>query len=254
MPAQPMITLSLRPYIALSLAGLLALLPGCVHKSPDPEDPFEPVNRKFHALNMTFDRFILKPVAKAYKAILPPVMRQGINHFYDNIYMLPTVANDLLQGKWRAASDDAGRFVINSSIGFAGLFDPATQFNLPLHKNDLGLTFAHWGFKKSPYIVIPFVGPSTIRDGIGMGVEYFAFTPYPYIQDATVLNTLLAVRAVDLRSQFLENERLFEEALDKYSFLRDAYLQNRRYLIEGKAQEEEQGPSEVDPGSLYVDE
>ncbi len=250
-------TIATSLFISISLISLTS----CAHKATNPQDPFEPINRPINVVNTTLDGFILRPVARVYKSVLPPPIRAGINHFYDNIYMIPTVANDLLQGKWRAASDGAGRFVINSTIGIGGLFDPATMYHIPLHKNDLGLTLAHWGWKNSAYIVIPLLGPSTIRDGIGMAVEYTFLTPYPYINDDFLLNTLLIVRAVDLRSQYLENDKLLQEALDPYSFLRDAYLQNRNYLINGgssgvaAAGDDDKAASILgDGGADYVDE
>lgn len=233
---------------ALTSIASSILLVSCAHKGMNPDDPYEPINRKIHSFNMVFDKIILKPPARLFKAVVPRPVRRSINNFYDNIYLIPTVANDLLQGQWRAASDDAGRFVINSTLGVGGLFDVATNYHLPLHKNDLGLTFAKWGDKKSPYIVIPFLGPSTIRDGMAAVFEYTLLTPYPYISDDAVLYGLLGLRYIDLRSQFLETERLFDEALDKYSFLRDAYLQNRHYQIYGEAAADNTGES------LYVDE
>lgn len=239
-------------FIASILGACSTLLfSGCAHKASNPIDPFEPVNRKVHAFNMALDHAILRPAARVYRSVLPAPVRAGVNNFYNNIYMIPTVANDLLQGKWRAASDDAGRFVINTSIGIAGLFDVAKDYHLPLHKNDLGLTFAQWGYKKSKYIVIPFLGPSTFRDGISMAVEYTFMTPYPYIADGLVLNILLGVRYVDLRSQFLDTDKLLDEALDQYTFLRDAYLQNRNYLISGE--NSPTNPDNVDD-PMYVDE
>jgi phospholipid-binding lipoprotein MlaA len=228
------------------LAGAF-FLAGCMHKGTNPEDPYESTNRKIHNFNMAVDSALLKPAAKIYKGVLPAPIRSSINNFYNNIYMIPTVANDLLQADWHSASDDAGRFVINSTVGLGGLFDVAAENNLPLHRNDLGLTFARWGDKKSPYIVIPLLGPSTIRDGMGMLFEYTFLTPYPYIDDNAVLYSLIGVRYVDLRSQLLDSEQILNEAIDKYSLIRDAYLQNRNYLITGEK------PQDDNSDPLYVD-
>ena len=227
-----------------ALAGGL-LLSGCIAKGTDPNDPFESINRKTHAFNMVFDKYILKPPAIAYKTIIPSFVRAGINNAYNNVNMLPTVANDLLQAEGNYAIKDTWRFIINSTFGVAGIIDVASTFSLPPHSNDLGLTFAKWGDKKSPYVVIPLLGPSTIRDGMGMMFDYALFTPYPYIRSDAVLYTLLGVRYVDLRSQMLETDRFIEEALDKYAFIRDAYLQHRNFLITGEQQ---------DNGALYVGE
>lgn len=219
------------------------LLSACVSKGANPDDPYESLNRRFHGLNMVFDAYVLKPPAKIYKAAIPSLVRAGINNAYNNVNLLPTVANDLLQAEWNYAIKDTWRFIANSTIGVAGIFDPASTFNLPLHSNDMGLTFAKWGDKKSPYLVIPLLGPSTFRDGMGMIFDYALFTPYPYIHSNAVLYSLLGVRYVDLRSQMLETDRLIAESLDKYAFIRDAYLQHRNYLINGEQQ---------DNGALYV--
>ncbi len=218
-------------------------LSGCVTKGTNPDDPYEPINRKTHAFNMAVDSVLLKPVAKVYKTVLPSPIRAGINNAYNNVNMLPTVANDLLQAEGNYAIKDTWRFIVNSTFGIAGILDVASTFSLPPHSNDLGLTFAKWGDKKSPYIVIPLLGPSTIRDGMGMIYDYSFFTPYPYIRSNAVLYGLLGLRYVDLRSQMLETDRLLDEGLDKYTFIRDAYLQHRNYLITGE---------QPDNGSLYV--
>lgn len=230
----------------IAMAGSL-LLSSCVIKGTNPDDPYEPINRKTHAFNMAFDSVLLKPAAKVYKAVLPSFVRAGVNNAYNNIGLLPTVANDLLQAQWNYAIKDTWRFLVNSTFGIGGLFDPAAKrFSLPPHSTDMGLTFAKWGDKKSPYIVIPLLGPSTIRDGFGMMFDYALFTPYPYIHSDAVLYSLLGLRYIDLRSQMLETDRLIAESLDKYAFIRDAYLQHRNYLITGEQ------PANAD--SLYVDE
>ncbi|MDP1602389.1 MAG: VacJ family lipoprotein [Legionella sp.] len=240
----------MRLIATLTTVASAVLLVSCMHKGPNPDDPYESVNRKIHKFNMALDATMLKPPARLYKAIIPAGVRASVNNFYNNIYLIPTVANDLLQAEWRHASDDAGRFVVNSTIGLGGLLDVATNYNLPLHPNDLGVTFAKWGDKKSPYIVIPFLGPSTIRDGMGMLFEYTFLTPYPYIRNDAVLNSLIVLRYIDLRSQFLENDKFLAEALDQYTFIRDAYLQHRTYLITGQEQSGNASASD----SMYVDD
>lgn len=222
------------------------ILSACVCKGTNPEDPYESWNREIHKFNMAFDATILKPSAKLYTAVLPIPVRNGINNAYNNVLLLPSTANDLLQGDWRYAIKDAWRFMINSTFGVAGVFDVAEKrFGLPPHYNDLGLTFAKWGDKKSPYIVLPLLGPTTIRDGMAAVFDYLLFTPYPYINNNAVIYPIVGLRYVDLRSHFLDQERLMEQALDKYTFMRDAYLQHRHFLITGE---------QPDNGSLYVDE
>ncbi len=232
------------------------MLSACAHKGTNSIDPYEPMNRKVHKFNMALDSIALKPAAKLYKTVLPGKIRLGVNNFFNNIIMIPTAANDVLQGDWRYAIKDSWRFLINSTLGVAGFFDVANKaFSLPPHYNDLGLTFAKWGDKKSPYIVLPFLGPSTIRDGMALPFDYL-LTPYPYVPGAATLTAIAAVRYVDLRSQLLESDRYLDEALDKYSFIRDAYLQHRNYLINGEQQPNANESGYVEEGSVggYIDE
>lgn len=219
------------------------LLSACAIKGTNPDDPFESINRKTHKLNAKFDKYILRPPAKVYKKIVPSMVRHGINNAYNNVNMLPTVANDLLQGQWNDGIRDTWRFIANSTIGVGGIFDPASTFGMPPHSNDMGLTLAKWGDKKSPYFVIPLLGPSTFRDGMGMLFDYALFTPYPYIQSNAALYSILGFRYIDLRAQMLETDKFIDEAIDKYAFIRDAYLQHRNYLINGEQPE---------TGALYV--
>lgn len=221
------------------------LLTSCAHKGPNPEDPYEPFNRKIHSFNMGFDAIVLKPPATLYKAIVPGIVRKSINNAYNNLDLIPSVANDLLQAEGKWAIKDTWRFLINSTLGVAGLFDVAQSFGLPSHSNDLGLTFAKWGDKKSPYLVLPFLGPSTIRDGSGWLFQFALYSPYVYLKDDALIYGLLGLRYVDLRSQMFDVERLMDQALDKYAFIRDAYLQHRNYLING---------TEEDKGQLFVDD
>jgi phospholipid-binding lipoprotein MlaA len=230
--------------ISLSLAGSLALT-GCVCKGTNPADPYESFNRKVYKFNSRFDKIFLKPPAKLYQKVIPGVVRKGINNFYNNLDLVPTVGNDLLQAQGKWAIRDTWRLIINSSLGVGGIFDVAQTFGLPPHSNDLGLTLAKWGDKNSPYLVLPFLGPSTIRDGAGWLFQFALYSPYVYLHDDALIYSLLAVRYVDLRAQMFDAERLMDEALDKYAFMRDAYLQHRNYLISG---------GEQDNGSLYVDD
>jgi len=233
----------MRLIVILATLATSLVLSACIHKGTNPDDPFEPINRKFHAFNSVVDKYVLKPPAKVYKKVLPSFVRAGINNAYNNVNLLPTVANDLLQAEGNYAIKDTWRFIVNSTFGVAGIIDVASTFSLPPHSNDLGLTFAKWGDKKSPYIVIPLLGPSTIRDGMAIMFDYALFTPYPYIHSNALLYSLLGLRYIDLRSQLLDTDPLIAESLDKYAFIRDAYLQHRNYLITGE---------QPDNGSLYV--
>ena len=231
----------------LTIITMTLLVGVCGTTRANPDDPYEALNRKTYKFNQAFDATFLKPPAKLYQAIIPAQIRSGINNVYNNINMIPTVANDLLQAEWNSAIKDTWRFIINSSIGIGGIFDPAEHCSLPLHSNDVGITFAKWGDKKSPYLVIPFLGPSTFRDGMGMMFN-FMMTPYPYL-DATLATSLVGLRYIDLRSQMFETERLMDEAIDKYAFMRDAYLQHRHYLITG-----EQEQQQANDGELYIED
>lgn len=220
-------------------------LTACVATGPHPDDPYEKINRKIYAFNSKLDKYFLKPPAEAYAKIIPSRVRAGINNVYNNLNMLPTVANDILQAEWNYVIKDTWRFIANSTIGIGGIFDPASTFSLPPHSNDLGITFAKWGDKKSPFIMLPFLGPSTIRDGMGLMFDYTFFTPYPYLHNDPLIYSVLALRYVDLRSQMLDTDKLINLSMDKYAFIRDAYLQHRNYLING-----EKNPTE----ELYIDE
>lgn len=240
-----------------SVVGL-TLLCGCAHQGTNPDDPFEPFNRKIHKFNMTIDRTLLKPPVKLYRALLPAFVRKGINNFYNNLDMIPTVVNDLLQAEGVWAIKDTWRFAINSTLGVGGFFDFAQHCSLPLHYNDLGLTFAKWGNQHSPYLVIPLLGPSTLRDGAGILFQFALYSPYVYLQSNTLIYSLLGVRYLDLRSQFMDTEQIMDEALDQYSFIRDAYLQHRNFLI-GVTRGEDvgviaPGGDEAGGAPLYVDE
>ena len=239
--------------IILSISSLC--LSSCMQKGVHPEDPYEVVNRKTHQFNMAFDATFLKPLAKLYKFILPDSVRVGINNIYNNINILPTAASDLLQGDFKQLPLDFWRFTLNSTVGLAGIIDVAdTHFHLPPHSNDLGLTFARWGDMHSPYIVLPFLGPATIRDGMGILVEYTFLTPYPYIQNNAILYGVLGLRYIDLRSQLFDTEKLMDEAIDPYAFVRDVYLQRRQYQLKGEQRTGTPFVVDDDLGSDYVSE
>lgn len=229
----------------LSLLITALSLQGCLTAGPNPEDPYESINRDIYKFNHVLDTLIAKPIATLYVTITPNLLRATINNFYTNINMIPTVVNDILQADLPHASQDARRLVLNSTLGIGGLLDIGSNYNAPIRSNDLGLTFAKWGDKQSPYVMIPLLGPSTIRDGMALMFDYTFFTPYTLIPWVP-LYSLLGIRYVDLRAQMLDNERLINESIDKYAFIRDAYLQHRRYLMRGENAE--------DDTSLYIDE
>lgn len=195
-------------------------------------DPLEPFNREMFRFNYHFDRAVLKPVAELYNKIIPKPLNQGIHNFFLNINQLPIIANDVLQLRPAQTVSDTARFVINTTIGIGGLFDVASRMQLKQQQNDFGLTLARWGYKDSAYLVLPFFGVMTIRDGIGMPVDYYAFSIYPHIRDEDLRNGLYLLSIIDKRAQLLNYQSVMEEAaVDQYTFVRNAYTQRREYLL-----------------------
>ena len=211
------------------------------------KDPLEGVNRGVYKFNDVADKAVLKPVAKAYKAVAPTFVRKGINNFFNNLENLTTVLNDLLQFKFAHAFTDAGRLVINSTFGLAGFIDVASMDNIPTRKEDFGQTLGYWGVGNGAYLVLPLVGPSTIRDTAGFVVDRITSDPITYthnIGEIRLHNQLRVTQLVDLRTELLIAGDLVDEAsLDPYSFLRDAYLQSRANLVQDGAA---QSSSEVE--------
>lgn len=238
-------------FLFLSLICLFII--GCIHRCPNPDDPLEPLNREIFKMNMAFDATVLQPPARVYVLIIPAPMRAAINNVYVNVSTLPTIANDILQLQYQHTVNDIGRFIINSSLGLGGIGDVATQLHIPAHHNDFGLTLAHWGNINSPYIVIPFLGPSTMRDALSLLVDYTFFSPYPFIADGILYN-ILGLRYIDLRSQMSDNIKLVNEAMDPYKMMKDGYMQYRQNLI---SQNHSKGSLDSDADtstSLYVED
>jgi len=223
----------------------LVLLSACasVPNGPTEGDPFESYNRAMFSFNDGLDEYFLRPVAEGYDAILPGPVKTGVSNFFSNIGDVFVIINDLLQFKFRQAAEDTTRFFINSTIGLFGLIDVATPAGLPKNNEDFGQTLASWGVAEGPYIVLPFFGSQTLRSTAGLAVE----TTYDPIYDIKQKDTryaTIALRAVDTRHKLLGASRVAEQAaLDKYSFIRDAYLQHRKNLIyDGNPPVEKQAP------------
>ncbi|OGT38576.1 MAG: hypothetical protein A3F11_04805 [Gammaproteobacteria bacterium RIFCSPHIGHO2_12_FULL_37_14] len=196
-------------------------------------DPLIGFNRIMLDFNERIDITILKPIATLYNKIIPKPLNQGINNFFNNIHNLPNIANDLLQLHFGQAANDSWRLLINTTIGIGGLFDVAERMNLPLYTNDFGLTLARWGYTESTYIVWPFWGPSTLRDGFGGVFDYYVFSVYPHIHPLRARYALYGLGVVDRRAQLLELQPMLEEAtFDKYIFMRHIYMQGRASQIE----------------------
>lgn len=194
-------------------------------------DPFEKYNRAVYKFNDTVDRAFLKPVAEGYRKVVPGVVRKSVGNFFRNLLEPTTIINDILQGKFEQALSDSVRLLFNTSFGVLGLFDVATGIGIEPHQEDFGQTFAVWGFKPGPFIMLPFIGPTNVRDGIGLIPYYFATDPRLYSDNTTLNLSLLVLNAVDSRAQLLSGSKLLELQLDPYAFLRDVYSQRRINLI-----------------------
>ena len=214
---------------ALLLAGLLA---GCATSGGNPADPLERVNRAVFAFNDGADKYMLTPVAKGYRAVLPGFLRTGISNFFSNLEDVWVSVNDLLQGKFQEGMEDITRVIFNSTFGIAGLFDFASDVGLPKRTEDFGQTLGWWGVGSGPYVVIPLLGPSTVRDGFGLLVDGRADLVYRGIDDVPLRNSVYATRAISNRANLLDASSVLEQAaLDRYAFVRDAWLQRRRNLV-----------------------
>lgn len=215
---------------ALLVAALAGMLGGCA-TSGNPKDPIEGFNRAMYAFNEGLDKAIIKPVAQGYDAVLPTPVRTGVTNFFGNIADLFIGVNNLLQGKPDQAVSDLGRVLLNTTVGILGIFDVATPAGLEKHEEDFGQTFGRWGVGPGAYVVVPFFGPRNVRDTVGLVLDVKA-DPVGHIDHVPTRNTLLALRIVDIRADLLPADKVIEEAaLDKYSYVRDGYLQRRRSLV-----------------------
>lgn len=204
-----------------------------------PEDPFEPYNRAMFRFNETMDDILVKPISQAYSQIIPEPAQKGIANFFRNLQNIPTGINDLLQGEFQQATATAWRLLINSTVGIFGLVDVAGKIGLPHRSNDFGLTLAKWGVKTSPYLVLPFLGPSTLRDAVGRPIDFQVLSAYSYIQPEPEQYGLYLLEGVTRRAELLQYETAFEyAAFDPYVFQRNAYLQRRKNLINAQSLEE----------------
>ena len=240
-------TLARWRYALVSLLLSLSFLGGCA--TTNPRDPLEPMNRAIYSFNDGVDKVIFKPVAQGYRAVLPQFARTGVSNFFSNINDVLVALNNLLQGKVINAVSDLGRVVVNTTIGIAGFFDVATHFGLEKHNEDFGQTLGRWGIGDGPYLVLPFAGPSNLRDVVGRAVD-FRTDPITYVRSMKLRNSLWGTRAVNDRANLLDASKILETAaLDPYEFVRDAYIQRRRNLIYDGAppREKDDGASTPQP-------
>jgi phospholipid-binding lipoprotein MlaA len=214
----------------------VALLAGCAIAKPRTDDPYEKTNRKIYAFNNSLDKAVVRPVAVGYRKVTNPTIRRCVSDFFTNIHMPITIANDVLQARPKEAIQGTGRFVLNLTLGIGGFFDPASQLGIPLNETDFGITLARWGVPDGPYLMLPFMGPSTARDVWRLPVDGYFFDPLGYYErnnhyeyGQQYLPEVLYF--VTLRSSAIDAESFLNSAYDPYAFIRDAYRQQRIYQI-----------------------
>jgi len=213
---------------------LLSLLIGCA-TGTNPNDPYENFNRGVYQFNDTLDSVILKPVSTGYKAVAPEFAQKGVDNFFNNIRDFITAVNDVLQFEFNNALNDGQRVALNSTVGLLGFIDVHSMGGGERRKEDFGTTLASYGWKSSNYLVLPFLGPSTLRDVTGTAVDALFIDPLGYINDVRLRNQLMVLRIIDSRASLLDASSILDEAsLDPYAFQRDAYLQYRNTMINGE--------------------
>ncbi|HEL5028032.1 TPA: VacJ family lipoprotein [Stenotrophomonas maltophilia] len=194
-------------------------------------DPWEPFNRKVHTFNNAVDRGIARPLATAYTHVVPRFARTGVSNFFSNLRAPVTITNQLLQGRGADAWDSLGRFLMNSTLGIGGLFDPASKAMVPRRNEDFGQTLGAWGWRRSRYVELPFFGPRTVRDVFGLAGD-IPLSPIRRIEEDKIRIGLQGMQLVDTRAQLLAIDDLRDTAVDEYSLVRDAWMQRRNYQIE----------------------
>lgn len=208
------------------------ILAGCASTANNPKDPYEGFNRAMFSVNEGIDTVVAKPLAKGYDAVAPLPVKAGVGNFFGNVGDLWIGVNNGLQGKIGDGASDIGRLLINSTVGILGLFDVASELGLEKHEEDFGQTLATWGVGDGGYLFWPVIGPRTVRDTAGFVVDAYADPVLWGIDDIPVRNSAYFVRFVDIRAGLLPSDKVVEEAaIDKYAYIRDAYLQRRRSQI-----------------------
>ncbi len=212
-------------------AAAILAASGCATTENNPQDPFEGFNRAMFAVNEGLDKVAVKPVAQGYDAVTPLPVKVAVGNFFGNIWDTWTALNNLLQGKGGDALSDVGRVLINSTVGIGGVFDVAGEMGLTKHSEEFGQTLGKWGVGDGPYFYWPLIGPRTTRDTFGWMVDTY-YDPVWRVDNIPLRNSLVSLRYVDLRASVLPTDKVIEEAaFDKYTYIRDAYLQHRRNEI-----------------------
>ncbi|QZA81165.1 MlaA family lipoprotein [Deefgea piscis] len=193
-------------------------------------DPLEPINRPIYKMNKAVDDAVLRPVAKGYVRFVPPPLRKGVDNFFENIDDLFSIPAALLQGKATPASKSFGRVLVNSTVGVGGLIDWASDLPIEKQNQDLGQTLGYWGLPTGPYLMVPFYGPTTLRDSVEP-LSRFIWGPIDYVDDLAGQITYYSVYIVNARAQILPLDKIIDEQADPYAFIRDSYLQRRWFKI-----------------------
>lgn len=219
--------------IAVAVTASLALA-GCVTLPPNqprsPQDPWESWNRGVYQFNDKLDRAVAKPVARTYVRLVPRPIRIGVSNFFSNLVTPSVMVNDALQGKFPAAGNDLARFLLDSIAGLGGILDPATSAGLDRNDEDFGQTLGRWGVHPGPFVELPILGPSDLRDGPARVVDTY-LNPRQYIKNAYIKYGLYLPDFIDRRAALLPLDPTVEQAYDPYVFVRDAYLQRRAFLV-----------------------
>lgn len=223
-------------------------LGGCASSHHNPADPLEPFNRGVYKLNDTVDKAIIKPAAKGYDTVMPQPAKMMVANFFSNLNDVTVTINDLLQLKVKQAVSDGGRVLLNSTIGLLGFVDVATAVGLEKHNEDFGQTLGYWGVGSGPFLVIPVFGPSSFRDGVGLYADTSADV-MRRVDPVDTRNQLYAISLLSKRASLLNQEKVMDEAvIDRYSFIRDAYLQRRQSLVYDGSPPREKFDDEEDNG------
>lgn len=227
-------SMGIRHLSLMAACLLMAVLTGCASgPRSDPRDPWEPFNRSMWTFNEGLDKAVLRPVAETYKEVTPNLVRRGVNNFFANLTDLWSFVNNSLQLKPREAMESLTRFNLNTFFGLGGLLDIASEAGIERHREDFGQTLGRWGVPSGPYLVVPLLGPSTLRDTAARAINATG-DPVYYVSDVVKRNSLYVLRVVDLRASLLRAGNVLEEAaLDRYTFTRDVYLQIRRREVLG---------------------
>jgi len=222
---------NLQHFFKVGIVAAMLVMTGCATTNQTAGDPLEGYNRAMYKFNDAVDTAIVKPVAKGYDTVVPDPISHGVSNFFSNLDDITVIINDLLQGKFYQAYKDTHRFVVNTTVGVAGIFDVASLSGLNKNNEDFGQTLGVWGAEPGAYVVLPFFGPRNVRDTFGLVGDMFT-DPVMYVEGDDARMAFVGTRVVDTRANLLKAEKVLDEAaLDEYSYVRDAYMQRRQNLV-----------------------